>query len=59
MPTDTVKKYAERAGVTLNVAEGRWEQAKEKAKENKDIKVDSLQYWSYVMGIYKKMMGIS
>lgn len=55
MPTALVKKYAEKAGVSVNKAEEKWELAKSRAEEK--FKHGTKSYWPYVVSIFKKMMG--
>ena len=56
MPTAYVKKMADRHGISVTAAEEKWEKAKQ-AAENK-FKHGTKRYWPYVMGIFKKMMGL-
>ena len=58
MPANVVKSYAEKAGVSTEEAEKKWEEAKKKVNENGPRK-DSVSYWKDVTFIFKKMMKIS
>ncbi len=53
MPTEYVKKLAEEHHMSLEEAERRWDEAKEKAKEEGT----SRDYYAYVTAIFKSMMG--
>jgi hypothetical protein len=54
MPTSTIKKFAKKKGISIKKSEKRWKKAKELAKEK-----GKKENWSYIMGIYKRMMGVS
>ena len=55
MPSALVKKYADKADISVGQAEHRWEKAKKLADEKFSKK--SKSYWAYVVGIFKRMMG--
>ncbi len=55
MPTQLVKKYAEKRGMSIAKAEERWELAKKQAREK--FEPDSERFWAYTVGIFKKMMN--
>lgn len=57
MPTSTVKAYAKEKGISIESAEAKWNEAKEKVKEN-GLKEGSIGYWKEVMYIFKKIMHI-
>lgn len=57
MPSALVKKYAEKSGTSVEKAEERWKEAKDKAGEK--FKHGSKRFWAYTTGIFKRMMGES
>jgi hypothetical protein len=57
MPVALVKKYAKKAGISVEKAEEKWERAKSQAEGK--FKHGSKSYWPYVVGTFKKMMGES
>ena len=57
MPADNLKSLANKAGVSVDKAEKMWDEAK-KLAEDKGLKQDSENYWAYVVGIVKNMLGI-
>jgi len=58
MPAAVLKSLAKDAGVTLAKAEDTWDKAKEvaKEKEKEGTKIDN--FWAFVVGLTKKMLGI-
>jgi flagellar biosynthesis/type III secretory pathway protein FliH len=56
MPSSVVKSFAEKAGVSVEEAEKRWEEAKEKAKEE-GFKEGSVRFYKLTTTIFKKMLG--
>jgi archaellum component FlaC len=54
-----VAKYAKKADISIEEAENRWIQAKNITTQQKPkIKEGSEEYYAYVMGVFKKSMGI-
>ncbi|WP_043642919.1 hypothetical protein [Solidesulfovibrio carbinoliphilus] len=52
MPTEYVRKLAEEHDMSIEEAEKKWDEAKEKAKEEGTSK----DYYAYVTSIFKSMM---
>lgn len=54
-------EYAEREGLKVEEAraklENLWNEAKKIAKKRDDFEEENDQFWSYVMGIWKRMVG--
>lgn len=59
MPTAYVKKLADKAGVSVEQAEKKWDAAKEAASKSVNKEKDEDRYWGTVTTIFKKMMGES
>lgn len=64
MPSNTVKSLADKAGISYQKAEEYWDKAKGIAKERmpdepseEDERSDD--YWAYVMGVFKNMLGLN
>lgn len=53
MPAPAVASLAKKAGVSKDEAERRWSKAKKRAEEE-----GRKEDWQYVMGIFKKMLGL-
>lgn len=59
MPAAYVEKIAKDRGISVKDAESRWDTAKQKAVDaGLSPDKDSSRYWSYVMGVFKRMMGV-
>jgi len=59
MPIPLIKKLAEENGIDLPEAEKRWEKAKKIAEEQAGLsEADGEDYWKYVVGVFKKSMGV-
>lgn len=59
MPAPMLKKLAKQANIPIKKAEEYWDKAKElAAKEGRDPDKDS-KNWAYVVGIVKRMMGLT
>ena len=59
MPSNALKGLAKDAGVSLEKAEKKWEEAKKQVKEQyEDVKEDSEQFYKLVTSITKNMLGI-
>ena len=58
MPASTLKAFAKRVGKSIEEVEEAWHKAKKKAKDQKLSPKDGDKYWSYVMAITKRMLGI-
>jgi uncharacterized coiled-coil DUF342 family protein len=58
MPTPALKSLAKEAGKSVNKAEEYWNEAKQQAKKA-GFKEGTSRFYSYVMGIVKKRLGLS
>lgn len=56
MPNKTVKTMADKAGVSYEEAEKKWNEAKSKASEE-GYKEGSVRFYKIVMTIFKNMIG--
>ena len=54
-------KYAKREGLTVKKARAKleelWNEAKKIAKDREEFEEENDRFWSYVMGIWKRMVG--
>lgn len=58
MPNSTVKSFAEKSGKSEKEVEELWDKAKSLADKMDSIEKDSDQYYAYVTGTLKRMLGI-
>jgi len=58
MPDQTLKSFAKRVGKSIEEVEDAWLKAKEIAKDEKLNPKDGEKYWSFVMGMTKKLLGV-
>ena len=56
MPSNVVKSFADKTGKTVKEVEKYWDKAEEIAKEK--FSPDSKQFYAYLVGTLKKMLGI-
>ncbi len=57
MPAPAVASLAEKHGISTAQAEEYWTKAKSLAEEQGRREEDGDNYWKYVMGIFKTMVG--
>ena len=59
MPSNVVKSFAKKAGISLAKAEEKWKEAKNKVKEQyKDLSEKDDRFYALVTAIFKKMVGV-
>lgn len=60
MPAALVKSFAAKSGKSVSAVEKLWQQAKDKVVAGyPDVKVDSDKYWKLVVGVLKRMVGMT
>lgn len=59
MPSNLVKSYAEKTGMSVEEVEKKWNEAKAIVKnEYKDIAPESEKYYALLVSIFKKMLKV-
>lgn len=58
MPTPLVSALAKEAGISIEKADDKWKEAKEKAKSQGLTENDGNKFWKIVTTIFKRMIGV-